>query len=206
MKQILRRSVAPEPSGQTMPADRDAGESPAPAGRTTGKRWGRPPSPAETGKRRRPRQAAALRRLMSGVAVGELVRTPVRTVRSTTEVEDLATVFANSRASAVAVLDDDGVLRGVVTRDAVVRQTNSVWPEGSGEPAVVELELTAADLMDPEESTVGAETPLGLVVAIMVFSDLERVPVVQGADEAFLGLLTLGDVARWLAETSGYLR
>lgn len=204
MKQILRRSVAPAPSGQTMPADRDAGEGPAPAGRTTGKRWGRPPSPADNGKRRRPPQAAALRQLLSGVAVGELVRAPARVVRSTTEVEDLATVFANSRTAAVAVLDGDGVLCGVVTRDAVMRQTTSVCSEGSGEPAIVEL--TAADLMDPEEGKVGAETPLGLVVAIMVFSNLERVPVVQEADEVFLGLLTLGDVARWLAETSGYLR
>ena len=111
MKQIERQNVAPATSRCPMPTEEESNQGSA-TDRTTGKRWGRPLAPAPQGKPQHSRQAAALRRLMSGVAVGELVTCPSRAVRPTTDLEDLGTVFANDRAPAVAVIDEAGELCG----------------------------------------------------------------------------------------------
>lgn len=203
MKRTERQNVAPATPGRPMTTDKDSSQSPS-TDRTTGKRWGRPPAPAPQGKRQRPRRATALRRLMSEVAVGELVARSSRAVQLTTDLEDLATVFANDRAPAVAVIDEAGELCGVVARAAVQHLAPAAVQDSACAPRVTGS--TVADLMAPVSGSIEAETSLGLALTIMVFSELELVPVVRGIDNVFLGLLTLGDVARWLTESAGYLR
>ena len=96
----------------------------------------------------------------------------------------------NEEVRAVFVVEDDGVLVGVLTRKTLVREVVAAGRD----PREVRLR----EIAEPPLFTLGAELPLEEGFRQLEEQDLERVPVVEGA--RLVGVLSRAVVQRRLAE------
>jgi CBS domain-containing protein len=96
----------------------------------------------------------------------------------------------NEDVRAVFVVEDDGVLVGVLTRKTLVREVVAAGRD----PLTVQLR----DIAEPPLFTLDAELPLDEGFHQLEEHDLERVPVVEGT--RLVGVLSRAVVQRRLAE------
>lgn len=122
--------------------------------------------------------------------LGALVRAPAITVGCATPLSVVRQLLLHERVAAVAVLEDDGSVRGVVTRTDVLR--------AQGDPAA-----TAGDAMSGCAFTLPASADVERAAALMAFEGVGQVLVVD-REGKLIGMVSALDIARHFATLAGY--
>lgn len=122
--------------------------------------------------------------------LGALVRAPAVTVARATPLAEVRRLLLHERVPAVAVVDDDGSVRGIVTRTDVLR--------GLGDRHV-----TAGDAMSGFAFTLPAAADVERAAALMAFEGVGQVLVVD-REGKLIGMVSALDIARHFATLAGY--
>ena len=106
------------------------------------------------------------------------------------DLDELTDLLMENNIGGAPVVDDDGRPIGVVSRTDLVRG----HPPG----------LTVADVMVPMAFVLPETATLSHAAALMAFEGVHRIPVVS-ARGCVVGIVSSLDVARWLAQSDGYI-
>lgn len=146
---------------------------------------------------------------------GQVMTTPVHTVRADTSIEEAVQLLAAHRISGVPVVDGGGAILGMLSeadlidehkREAQIPRTllYGVFPL----PDDVLLEaarrgkvLKAADLMTKPVVTATEETTIHELADLMVQHWVNRIPIVRGG--RLIGMVSRSDLVRALAHATG---
>ena len=116
--------------------------------------------------------------------VGEIMHAPVVTCRQSASVRDLAHLMQHQNVGSVLVVDDEGLLVGIVTdRDIVIRAV----AEAAGADAA------ATDVMTKRPATATIDTDRDQALRVMAERAVRRLPVV-GHDGRPRGMVTFDDL------------
>uniref|UniRef100_C6E2U0 CBS domain containing membrane protein n=1 Tax=Geobacter sp. (strain M21) TaxID=443144 RepID=C6E2U0_GEOSM len=126
----------------------------------------------------------------------DIMTKEVITVRRDTTVRDLAQLFAQHRISTVPVVDDQGLLVGIVSESDLIEQDKNLhiptvvsifdWVIYLESDKRFEKELqkmtaqTVGEIYAEEVFSVGPESPVSEVADIMTSKRIQAVPVVEG--------------------------
>ena len=121
--------------------------------------------------------------------LGALVRTPAVTVGRATPLAEVRRLLLHERVPAVAVIEDDGSVRGVVTRTDVLRGGDR--------------DATAGDAMSGFAFMLPAAAEVERAAALMAFEGVGQVLVVD-REGKLIGMVSAIDVARHFATLAGY--
>lgn len=126
----------------------------------------------------------------------DIMTKEVITVRRDTTVRDLAQLFAQHRISTVPVVDDQGLLVGIVSESDLIEQDKNLhiptvvsifdWVIYLESDKRFEKELqkmtaqTVGEIYAEEIFSVGPESPVSEVADIMTSKRIQAVPVVEG--------------------------
>jgi CBS domain-containing protein len=122
--------------------------------------------------------------------VNEIMTTNVVTVGDTSRVEDAARLLAHHRISGLPVVDQSGVLIGVVTEHDLIAKRGQ----------------TVADIMSRSVISVSPETEVEEVAVLLANRHVRRVPVLDGSQ--LVGIVSRSDLVqeialRWVCQTCG---
>lgn len=133
----------------------------------------------------------------------------VVTIRSGTQVQEIARTLSDRRISAVPVVDKAGAVVGMVSEDDLLRRPenaagrrSSWWlqlfaePEEPARAYVKTHGRTAAEVMTSEVVSVGEDTPLEEIAILLERHRIKRVPVVR--DGQLIGLVSRADLLQGL--------
>ena len=148
---------------------------------------------------------------MRPIVASDLMNPDVVTVGEDMRLKALAAFLVQHEISGAPVVDADGQLVGVVSMFDVARATAAPEQDRGGflqsvrEPDPIALdgdgvddELTVGDVMTTNVFTVGDDTPVSEVAAMMVHHHLHRVLVVR--DEEVVGIVSSSDLLGLLVE------
>lgn len=134
----------------------------------------------------------------------------VITVTPHTTIEDAANIMLKTRISGLPVVDDQGLLVGIVSESDFLRRREigterkrSRWlqflvgPGRSAADYVKERGRKVEDIMTREPVTVGEETPLDDLVRLMEKNDIKRLPVMR--DKVLVGIVTRSNLLQAVA-------
>ncbi|MCA9665106.1 MAG: CBS domain-containing protein [Myxococcales bacterium] len=136
------------------------------------------------------------------VAVGEIISGTVVTASPDMSLTVLLDVMTRQGLSALPVTDADDRLVGLVTKSDVVRAQHELV-ELYGAAVGFEEDTTVRDVMVPVVYAVRDVASVARVAAVMVYEGLHRAPVLDG-DGRLVGIVSLTDIALWLARAHGY--
>lgn len=127
-----------------------------------------------------------------------MTRAPV-TVAPETKVRELITLFDRHDFNAFPVVDERGIVRGIVTKLDVLRllrPDENLWVPGLSKMGAARVQ----DIMRPGVVCVEASDPLVAAADLMVETRLRSLPVVQRKPEGpiLAGIISQGDVLRGL--------
>jgi len=123
--------------------------------------------------------------------VSEIMTHPVHTLPASMTTEDVLAFYDNEngvkRHKSYPVVDDAGLVIGMVSRSDVLRWSREGWPEGQ----------TLEDRRDVGEAFVGyTDEMVGHLADRMAAADVGRVPIVDRATGKLAGLLARRDLLR----------
>ncbi len=128
------------------------------------------------------------------IRAGDIMTQKVISVSKDTSIEDLCGLLHEGRITGAPVIDSDGMLVGIVSKDDVVgayfRERGGAESAGMqsllgmsrGEdegPATVKSAQTVEDIMTVEVVTATEETPVDELCDLMVTKGIHRIPVVR---------------------------
>lgn len=111
----------------------------------------------------------------------DIMTRDVITIHPDATVHDVAQMLADYRISGVPVLDEHGVMVGLVTEADIISK------EGA----------TVAEIMSRQVMSVGAETPVDHIAQLLTSRGFKRVPVVR--EGALVGIVSRADIVRMMA-------
>jgi predicted transcriptional regulator len=120
-----------------------------------------------------------------------LILQPVAIVIETAPLSEVRELLIDLRVPAIAVVDADRSLRGLVTRTDVLR-------------CVHDADATAADVMSGFVFALPAESSIECAAALMAFEGVGQI-VITGADGELIGMVSALDIARHMAIRAGYI-
>jgi len=122
------------------------------------------------------------------VQVLDVMTSDVITVRAATTITDAARLMFRNRISGLPVCDADSCLIGMITEADFLRL--EVARHTDGEMSTVE---TVGEVMTTDVTTIKPGADLADAARIMVFEDVNRLPVID-ADSRMLGIISRLDV------------
>jgi CBS domain-containing protein/mannitol/fructose-specific phosphotransferase system IIA component (Ntr-type) len=133
--------------------------------------------------------------------VREMMNDRPITTRPGVPLRDAAREMVRTRVSALPVVDDNGLLLGMLSSKDLVRDLLGTYLQGGtrhtpARSASVGVRRTVRDVMTRQVLCVSPDQPLAEVASLMSNKDVERVPVV--VDGRLVGFLTRGDIVRRL--------
>ncbi len=144
----------------------------------------------------------------------EIMSTEVITVSPELSVDKLAKLFAEKKINGAPVVDEAGLLLGVVTESDLIDQSKNVHIPTVvslldsliflGNPAKLDKDwkkmtgTTVRDIYSPELVTVGEETPLAELATIMAEKKIHTLPVLAGG--RLVGVIGKGDLIRAISQ------
>lgn len=140
--------------------------------------------------------AAAVSEQPEDLPVDELMTANPVTVAPDAPAADAARLLAESGARHLPVVDDEGVVVGMISDRDIVQQLHAdvmLWPDAATE----RLEEPVSSLMTPNPTVLYGGTRLAEAFDVFADERLEAVPVVDDRDR-LLGILSYVDVLRWL--------
>lgn len=123
--------------------------------------------------------------------LGKLVRGPAIAVAPGTPLLEVRRLLVHHRVPAIAVVDDDGSICGIVTRTDVLRA-------GCDGPA------TATDVMSGFVFALPPNAYVEKAAALMAFEGVGQVLVID-RERRLVGMVSSVDIARHFAARAGYL-
>ena len=143
--------------------------------------------------------------------VADIMSTDVVTVSPTTSLKNVARLLVEHRISGVPVVDDDGVVLGVVSEgDVLFKERGALAPrrvlswllDGSGDDARTKLDArTAAEAMTSPAQTIESWPLVSSAAARMLDQHVNRLPVVH--NERLVGIVTRADLVRAFIRSDG---
>lgn len=143
--------------------------------------------------------------------VADIMSTDVVTVSPTTSLKNVARLLVEHRISGVPVVDDDGVVLGVVSEgDVLFKERGPLAPrrvlswllDGNGEDARTKLDArTAAEAMTSPAQTIESWPLVSSAAARMLDQHVNRLPVVH--NERLVGIVTRADLVRAFIRSDG---
>ena len=122
--------------------------------------------------------------------LGALVRAPAITVAAAPPLGEVQRLLVHERIPAVAVVDEDGSVRGIVTRTDVLRTVGT-------------RDATAGDAMSHFVFTLPAAAFVEKAAALMAYEGVGQV-LVADLEGRLLGMVSALDIARHYAARAGY--
>ena len=127
--------------------------------------------------------------------VSELMQTEVQTVPSDAVVNDAVVVLAESRVSALPVVDGTGRMVGVISSTDVLASEEEAEDEKARD-ALFEKTLVR-DLMTPRPLTIAPDAEVKEAAQQMLYADVHRLFVTQG--DRLIGVISTTDIMRAVA-------
>lgn len=133
--------------------------------------------------------------LMQGVTVGDAMVMPPPTVTENATLVELRDAFQKYHSNSLCVLDDEGLLCGIVTLSdlqhayAEMLSVSIVPVTDENSPPPTPKTLTVGDICTREVITVHPEDTLLDAIRAMSLRDVGRVPVVKKGTRACVGLI-----------------
>jgi len=140
----------------------------------------------------------------------DIMTTDVITVKKDTSLKDLATILYKNHINGVPVVDDDGLLLGIICESDLIRKDKKlhiptvvaifdavVYLES---PKSIEKEFkrisatTVEDLYSKKTITVDEKTPIDEIATIMTQKKIYTVPVMDG--DLLVGVIGKADLLR----------
>lgn len=134
--------------------------------------------------------------------VREMMNDRPITTRPGVPLRDAAREMVRTRVSALPVVDDNGLLLGMLSSKDLVRDLLGTYLQGGTRHTPARpttgpsTRRTVKDVMTRQVLCVSPDQPLAEVASLMSNKDVERVPVV--VDGRLVGFLTRGDIVRRL--------
>jgi len=141
---------------------------------------------------------------------GDIMTTEVMTVKEETPLKELAEIFYENRINGVPVVDDEGLLIGIICESDLIRKDkklhiptvvalfDAVFYLESSKNIEKEIKqisaTTVSDLFTREVVTVDEKTPIDEIATIMTQKKIYTIPVMDG--ERLVGIVGKGDVIR----------
>jgi CBS domain-containing protein len=136
----------------------------------------------------------------------------VITVGRDTAVREIANILFANRISAVPVIDDDGVLIGIVSEGDLIHRVEvgtdrdySWWFKLIGDKSMMARDYLkshatrAADVMTKRVVTAPSDMPLGELASLLERHGIKRVPIVDGSGK-LVGIVSRADLVHALAD------
>ncbi len=142
---------------------------------------------------------------MHRIPVSEIMHAPVITIHPEALVADAAELMEAKILRRLPVIDENGLLVGIIT-DADVREAEAAESIFSNlEPGAEEDWLAVADIMTREVVTIGPTATIGELVTLMIQYKIGGVPVVApGASTnthpQLIGIVTETDIFQVIAD------
>jgi CBS domain-containing protein len=127
--------------------------------------------------------------------VSELMQTEVQTVPSDAVVNDAVVVLAESRVSALPVVDGTGRMVGVISSTDVLASEEEAEDEKARD-TLFEKTLVR-DLMTPRPLTIAPDAEVKEAAQQMLYADVHRLFVTQG--DRLIGVISTTDIMRAVA-------
>jgi len=100
----------------------------------------------------------------------------------------IRTIFETDRERAIAIVDDDGKLQGILSRTDLARASAT---------------MTTEETMTKKVHALPENAPISYAISLMALEDISEVPVVTGEGKV-VGICHALDVMRWVAAHLGY--
>ena len=142
----------------------------------------------------------------------DIMTTEVITVKKETSVKDLAKILYNNHINGVPVMDDEGLLIGVICESDLIRKDKKLhiptaiaifdWVLYLESPKRIEKEIqrinatTVEDLYIKEVVTVDEKTPVDEIATLMEEKKVYTIPVMDGS--RLVGIVGQADLIRTL--------
>jgi CBS domain-containing protein len=140
----------------------------------------------------------------------DIMTTEVMTVKKETPLKELAEILYKNRINGVPVVDDEGLLIGIICESDLIRKDkklhiptvvalfDAVFYLESSKNIEKEIKqisaTTVSDLFTREVVTVDEKTPIDEIATIMTQKKIYTIPVMDG--ERLVGIVGKGDVIR----------
>ena len=140
----------------------------------------------------------------------DIMTTEVMTVKEETPLKELAEIFYENRINGVPVVDDEGLLIGIICESDLIRKDkklhiptvvalfDAVFYLESSKNIEKEIKqisaTTVSDLFTREVVTVDEKTAIDEIATIMTQKKIYTIPVMDG--ERLVGIVGKGDVIR----------
>lgn len=148
------------------------------------------------------------------LTAGDIMTTEIHTVHLDTEIKALAKTFVQHNVNAMPVVDDDGVLVGMVTQTDLVEQDKPLhiptvislfdWvlylesPKKFSEEVRKVTARKVGEICSQDFVTCSPETPVATVASLMVDNKAHLIPVVE--DGRMLGVVARLDIIRSMGD------
>jgi len=144
------------------------------------------------------------------LTAGDIMTTQIHTVHQDSEIKALAKIFVERKVNALPVVDDDGLLVGMVTQTDLVEQDKPLhiptvislfdWviylesPKKFSEAVRKVTARKVGEICTVDVVTCSPETPVSEVASLMVDNKVHLVPVLK--EELMVGVVARLDVIR----------
>jgi CBS domain-containing protein len=119
----------------------------------------------------------------------DLMSPQVIVAKENTNAEQISARLLAGEFNGVPVVDDNGVVVGIVTALDILRAI-----QGDGKKKL--NEMLARDIMTPNPSTVKKDAPIEDIIRIMVEKEIVLVPVVEENNNKLIGVVARLDILR----------
>lgn len=160
--------------------------------------------------------------LYSGLTAADIMIGDVITIRASTTIEELAELFQIHNINGAPVVDDDGILIGIVTEDDIVvggmglsdeeldeigddeeaAEPEGAAPESAAGPAAGEQEKSevrqVGEIMTPHPIAVEEDTPIEELCNLMWNLKIHRIPIISKGKVR--GIVSTIDLCRLVAQ------
>ena len=138
--------------------------------------------------------------LPAQLTVRDIMTERPRTVKPDAPLREAARDMVRAGIGALPVVEDDGVVVGMLTERELMRHLLSSYLHGGNTqrptPTGVNARRSVRDVMTRQVICVSPEQPIAEIASLMVNKDVERVPVIR--EGRLVGFLTRGDIVRKL--------
>lgn len=148
------------------------------------------------------------------LTAGDIMSKKIYTVHLDTEIKALAKKFVEHNVNAMPVVDDDGLLVGMVTQTDLVEQDKPLhiptvislfdWviylesPKRFSEEVRKVTARKVGEICSKDVVTCSPETPVAIVASLMVDNKVHLIPVVS--DDRMVGVVARLDIIRSMGE------
>jgi CBS-domain-containing membrane protein len=136
--------------------------------------------------------------------VSEIMSHPVVSVRTTTRIKEAARLLVDRGISALPVVDDRGVLVGILSEADLLPMEIRPDPRSQATPLAPtagSAPKTVAEVMTRDVLTVSANSEVSQAARTMLDAGIKRVPVVRG--RRVVGILSRRDLVKVIARSDG---